>query len=189
MCVRASQKAFFHRRTVVHQSRAGGVSPPWVRYRDCTGVCEHTAGSLPDSPEAFLQLRLPSPGGFVIVRGRTNRRNTSVTVQTPRHMGIKSEGVSPPWLAIARGETNRRKTSLTVQTPPHIRTGAAGVSQPWFECRTCAGNVITPHYASLVPHRSPGVGHARETQSPSDRRSPLQTRFPKPRRADARRSW
>jgi hypothetical protein len=34
-----------------------------------------------------------------------------------------------------------------------------------------------PHYASLVPHRSPGVGHVRETQSPRDRRSPLQARF------------
>jgi hypothetical protein len=28
-CVRASQKALFHRRTIVLQSRAGGVSPPW----------------------------------------------------------------------------------------------------------------------------------------------------------------
>jgi hypothetical protein len=36
--------------------------------------------------------------------------------------------------------------------------------------------------------RGAGVGHARETQSPRDRRYPLQTRFPKPRRADARRS-
>ena len=29
-----------------HATRAGDVSPPWFRYRDCTGVRQHTVGSL-----------------------------------------------------------------------------------------------------------------------------------------------
>jgi hypothetical protein len=48
MCVCASQKLFFspaHVRT--RKTRAGGVSPPWFRYRDCTGVRQLAAGSLP----------------------------------------------------------------------------------------------------------------------------------------------
>jgi hypothetical protein len=50
---RSCECAFVHRKnrhfspTVHREPRAGGVSPPWVRYCDSTGVREHTAGSLP----------------------------------------------------------------------------------------------------------------------------------------------
>jgi hypothetical protein len=47
------QCAFVHRKSRFfaggrsrHDTRAGGVSPPWVHYRYCTGVREHTAGGL-----------------------------------------------------------------------------------------------------------------------------------------------
>jgi hypothetical protein len=40
-------KIVFSPTNVRTATRAGGVSPPWVRYCDCTGVREHTAGSLP----------------------------------------------------------------------------------------------------------------------------------------------
>jgi hypothetical protein len=40
-------KIVFSPTDVRYATRAGGVSPPWVRYRDCTNACEHTDGSLP----------------------------------------------------------------------------------------------------------------------------------------------
>jgi hypothetical protein len=50
---RSFWRAFVHRKSRFFSgnrsrsnSRAGGVSPPWVRYRYCTGVREHGAGSL-----------------------------------------------------------------------------------------------------------------------------------------------
>ena len=41
------------RRTAREQER-GGVSPPWFRYRVCTGVRQHTVGSLPRLCESVL---------------------------------------------------------------------------------------------------------------------------------------
>jgi hypothetical protein len=65
-CVRASQKALFHRRTIVQQPRAGGVSPPWP----------------------------------AIVRDTTNRRYTSVTVQSHPHIRPIAGAVSPPCILL-----------------------------------------------------------------------------------------
>jgi hypothetical protein len=46
-CVCASQKSFFRRQTFATHTRAGGVSPPWLRDRDCNDVHQPIGDSLP----------------------------------------------------------------------------------------------------------------------------------------------
>jgi len=67
-CVWASQKSFFRRQTFTPQHKSGGVSPPWLDERNCTGVRQRTAGGLPNncggacgsaSPESTAGLRPP----------------------------------------------------------------------------------------------------------------------------------
>jgi hypothetical protein len=71
MCVCASQKAVFHGRTIVQQSRAGGVSPPWQtkrrckaqpRIRDDTRGCNQERGRKPPVVrQTWLQVTCRTP--------------------------------------------------------------------------------------------------------------------------------
>jgi hypothetical protein len=61
MCVCTSQKSVFADRRAHRNARAGGVSPPWVFYRDCTSVREHTDGSLPRLCDSALASAFPKP--------------------------------------------------------------------------------------------------------------------------------
>jgi hypothetical protein len=139
---------------------------------------------MPGSQRAYCDTACaPSPTSRFTIPSRHNWCVRSAHCRSGASVGVfhrrttvqrsRAGGRQPP---VASKRTGGKR-ALRCKRLRTSESGAAGVSQPWFECRTCAGNVITPHYASLVPHRSPGVGHVRETQSPRDRRSPLQTRF------------
>jgi hypothetical protein len=60
-CVCASQKSFFAGGYSHTNRRAGGVSPPWVRYRDCTGVRERTDGGRPRLCGSVPESAFPGP--------------------------------------------------------------------------------------------------------------------------------
>jgi hypothetical protein len=84
MYVRTSKKLFFSPASVrTRKTRAGGVSPPWFRYRDCTGVRQLTAGSLP----RLCQRALSSPLPRTTASGRTplstKTYSVAITILTP----------------------------------------------------------------------------------------------------------
>jgi hypothetical protein len=84
MCVCASQKLFFSPASVrTRKTRAGGVSPPWFRYRDCTGVRQLTVGSLP----RLCQSSFASPLARTTAGGRTplstKTYSVAITILTP----------------------------------------------------------------------------------------------------------
>jgi len=45
--------------TDVARNKSGGRKPPWFRYRDCTGVRQHTVSSLPQLCGSVLASTLP----------------------------------------------------------------------------------------------------------------------------------
>jgi hypothetical protein len=99
-------------------------------------------------------------------------------------------GVSPPW------QTQRAGIAKRISAIASAHATKSGRRQPPVANVACryrgshiCNSIRTRNQERLASaSRGAGVGHARETQSPRGRRYPLQTRFPKPRRAHARRS-
>jgi len=150
LCVRASQKAVFHRRTIVLQSRAGGVSPPW---------------NVPSARELeapkFVALELQT--GFTNPRRAHARRSCYCAfVHRKRRYftgerscsNTRARGVSPPWPAIVRDTTNRRNTIVAgnrIRTSDQLREPSAprGANK-----RECNGNPHTHRRRSADEWRS-----------------------------------
>jgi hypothetical protein len=151
-------QALCHRRTIVQQSRAGGVSPPWIRYRDCTGVCEHTAGSLPDFPEALLQLRLPSHGGLTPAAPDSDARHArGIRFPVPERLSHHG-GLTPAALGNVRS-CIAQIVFLTGRRP-HTNTRAGGVSPPWQATnrqKTSVSMQPHPHIRIKSGWRKPAV--------------------------------
>jgi hypothetical protein len=172
MCVRASQKAFFHKRSC-SRSRAGGVSPPWGAFRmrthRSTRVGSCTRNVTPRYTVAVAGAACDHHGGLTPAAPGNVRSCIAKGVFPPADVRTPTQerGASAP-----RGkQPNRRKTSVTVQTHPHIESRAGGVSPPWIHYRDCTG--VCEHTAGSLPDSPEAF---------------LQLRQPKPRRADARRS-
>jgi hypothetical protein len=126
-------KGVFPRANDRAATKSGGRQPPWVRYRDCTGVCEHTAGSLPDFPEAFLQLRLPNHGGL-----------TPAALDSDARHARRIRFSVPERLSRPRRADARRSCWLTI-VADRLRFSIVARAS-----RVHGRNVLTPRYTVAV---------------------------------------
>jgi hypothetical protein len=150
----------------------------------------------PMRPTAGSRPPLLIPVRFSPDNARLPRRTVvSLPTKTPAVAGANCThgGLTPaalvnvrlciPKIAILPAHGRCYSTRSGGRQPP-----VANLAPRYSETHIC-NSIRTRNQERLASApRGAGVGHARETQSPRDRRYPLQTRFPKPRRADARRS-
>jgi hypothetical protein len=189
MCVCASRKSPFARRTaVVTAPGAGGVSPPWQTQR--AGIGDRIS-AIASAHATRSGWRQPPVVRALVMRAK---RNHPAIDDTRCKHGFRNHGGLTP-AALVNVRLCIPKIAIR---PTHGRcysTRSGGRKPPVANaaCRYRGSHICnsirTRNQERLASApRGAGVGHARETQSPRDRRYPLQTRFPKPRRAHARRS-
>jgi hypothetical protein len=140
--------------------KSGWRKPAVVRVSDMRGKCNHPPLCFPCSPSLAwcrscarnaitprdtrspLQTRFPNHGGLTPAAPGNVRSCITKGVFSPANgrAPIKSGGRQPPVASERTGGTQ----ALLCKRIRISESRAAGVSPPWFECRTCAGNVITP---------------------------------------------
>jgi len=173
VCVCASQKSQIRRRTNGTRTGAGGVSPPWLRYRDCNGVRQHVGRQCAEQSRKRLCkcVSRPTAGSHppLLVRVRLCIAKVAIPPAAERHAN-KSGGRNRP-----RGCTNAIATAFL--------SALVAVS------RTIAGVPLDERF------REPRRAHVRRSWLAVRRLCADMyvivpaTRFPKPRRAYTRRSW
>jgi hypothetical protein len=111
----------------VRSPGAGGVSPPWVRCRDCTNVCEHTDGSLLRLCGSIPACTFFNPhGGLTFTalddddrRSRRNRFSLQVRYSHPRRADARRS-----WLCVRSSLNNIRFSRHTDRTTEPRRADA-----------------------------------------------------------------
>ena len=103
--------AFALYKRVFRATRAGGASvPPWFRYRDCSGVRQHTVGSLPQLCGSVLANAPAEPRRANASRScfRTRRVSANVCgIALARALPDPHGGLTPPTRGVTRATSSR----------------------------------------------------------------------------------
>jgi len=149
----------------------GDVSPPWFRYRDCSGVRQHTVSSLPQLCGSVL-ANAPAEPRRAHARcswlAHGDRVRTCAELSSherfPHHGGLTP--AAPVHLRLCIVKIAIAPANVRAAMP-----GVGGVSPPWFRYRDCTG--VGQHTVGSLAQLCGSV---------------LVSTLPESRRTDARRS-
>jgi len=173
MCICASEKSQFRRRTNGARTRAGGVTPPWLRQRNRNGVRQHAGDSLPSNcGSACASTSASRTAGS---RPPLLTLRATVACESVRNCPGMSDSRSPRRPRASRswyvGVCTSQKSQFRRRAS--ARTRAGGRKLPVVSLPPLQRRSSTP----------------RSAVSRTFAEAPVQARLPKPRRAYTRRSW